>query len=69
VSVNVEAAGEFLRLIFVVLNILVHTLGLVMMLSEICISLKCCRNVPCNFTYLKHPAFIPEGHRVPLVLA
>lgn len=64
-SVNVGAAGEIVRLIFVILNIQVHTLRLVTMLSEICMSLKCCKNVPCHFTYLKHAALIPEGHGGP----
>lgn len=34
-SRNVGAAGKFVRLIFVILNIQVHTLRVVMMISEV----------------------------------
>lgn len=66
---NFGAVDECVRLIFVTLNIQVHTLRLVMMLLDICMSSKCCKNVSCNFMYLKLPSLIPEGHRALLVAA
>lgn len=33
------------------------------------LSLKGCKSISCNFTHLKHPALIPEGHGAPLAAA
>lgn len=65
-NVNVGVAEEFVMLICVILKIQVHPLGIGAVLSEVCMSSKCCKNVPCYFTSLKPPALLPEGHGTPL---